>query len=518
MTTKSTLILRFRFAEPAMSTSNNRRWASPSPSPISSPSQSRVATRGLGPTSRNRTKHPFWLKADKAKQSGKTRFQTKGNHVEKVAPPQTLPELYLNKLSTHIQTDSRDKKRKAAETSEDDDPNKRVRSESPERPLPPIITKPSVPDTTPTPTATPGLTANLHFNKMPSADSSSESTAGMRTTAGVIQMTNGQQYTAPPAAGFPRSQCVESPLRNTTDSNRAHWGAEKGPKGFIRVYRAKYVANARDVVSKLAYAIPKLVDAPSVIISPPTAREELDERLPAPWNFLLSSIPADSLKKLIDQGWWSTPTITFYVFDYNVPLPRYIMTLQNLCTDADPEACKFVARVVADKLKSLKEASDFLTKHSSTSDPKAAEDALNSIDAKPLEIALPGGETDLVWNIYFTPPPSIDFFRLLEWCTAARGLTYDTARHGTGVPRTGRDQLFCMGCKGYDHPTGLCPLPRIVGWFGAALNSVSAEDKTLSKADERNERKDKKSKGGNGKGPRTGGNGRRVNRNSRHRN
>ncbi|KAJ7689377.1 hypothetical protein B0H16DRAFT_1487232 [Mycena metata] len=354
---------------------------------------------------------------------------------------------------------------------------------------------------------------------MPGAESSgspSDATTGMRTNAGVIQMTNGQQYTAP-AEGFPRPQCVESALRNTTDRNRADWAEVKDPKGFVRVYRAKYSANARDTVSKLTYVIPKLVDTPKVIISPPTAREELNERLPAPWNFLISGINPAALKKLIDQGWWSTPTITFYVFDYNVPLPRYIMTLQNLCTPSDPEACKAVARLVKDKLKSIKEASEFLAKHSAASDAKEAEGALDIIEAKPLEIALPGGETDLLWNIYFTPPKSIDFFRLLEWTTAARDLTYDTALHGTGVPRVGSDQFFCQGCKGYDHPSGLCPLPRITGWFGAPLQSVSADDKTLGKADERNERKDKMSKGG--KGPKAGGNGSRNvnNRNSRRR-
>ncbi|KAJ7018272.1 hypothetical protein C8F04DRAFT_1277856 [Mycena alexandri] len=290
-------------------------------------------------------------------------------------------------------------------------------------------------------------------------NSSDNSTAGMRTEAGVIQMTNGQQYTAPPTRGFPHPECIESPLRNTTDRNRADWTEEKGPKGLVRVYRAKYAANTRDTVSKLTYVIPKLVDVPKVIISPPTARDELEERLPAPWNFLITGISAEALKKLTDQGWWSTPTITFYVFDNNTPLPRYIMMLQNLCTGTDNEACKFVVRLVKDQLKSLKEASEFLIKHSS--DPKEAEGALNTIEAKPLEIALPGpdGGTDLVRNIYFTPPTSIDFHRLLEWCSAARKLTYDSRRHGTGVPRVGRDQFFCIGCKGYDHPHWPLPSP-----------------------------------------------------------
>ncbi|KAJ7763571.1 hypothetical protein DFH07DRAFT_734682 [Mycena maculata] len=329
-------------------------------------------------------------------------------------------------------------------------------------------------------------------------------------------MTNGQQYTAPPPGGFPRPECVESPWRNTTDRNRADWGAQAGPKGWVRVYRAKYTANARDVVSKLLFVIPRLVEAPGVVISPPTSREDLDERLAAPWNFLISSISEEALTRLTDQCTWSTPTISFMVFPFDMPLPRYVMTLQNFSLADDIESNKYIARIIKAKLKSIKEASDFITKHSAADDTKAAENTIESIDVKSLEITITGGQTDLIWNIYCTPPKSLDFFHFLEWCTAARGLVFETDRFGTGVARMGKEQLFCVGCKSYDHPTGLCPLPRIVGWFGPSVQSVSSEDKTLQQADERNERKAPKSGRGAGKsqnGYRGGGKG--GNRNTR---
>ncbi|KAJ7141888.1 hypothetical protein C8R43DRAFT_1200390 [Mycena crocata] len=244
----------------------------------------------------------------------------------------------IAKLSDHIDTDSRPGKRKAPPPAEDGENNtsKRVRSASVEPPPPnfPTTDLPPRPPTPPPPPKPP-----LHFRKKTTMDTGTDnlgnSTAGMRAEGGVIQMTNGQQYTAPPAnIGFVRPQCVESPWRNTTDRNRADWGAQDGPKGWIRLYRAKYVPNARDSILKLLFVIPRLVDAPKVVISPPTAREELDERLPAPWNFLISSIPEASLKTLTDQCVWSTPTITFLVFTFDMPIPRYIMTLQNFtCVD-----------------------------------------------------------------------------------------------------------------------------------------------------------------------------------------
>ncbi|KAJ7719798.1 hypothetical protein DFH07DRAFT_972814 [Mycena maculata] len=240
---------------------------------------------------------------------------------------------------------------------------------------------------------------------------------GVRLSEGVMTMTNGQQYTAPPPGGFPVPQCVESPWRNTTDRNRADWGAQQGSKGWVRVYHAKYSANARDVVAKLLFVIPRLVEAPNVVSSPPTAREDLDERLAAPWNFLISSISEAALLHLTDQCGWFTPTICFMVFPFDMPLPHYIMTLQNFSLPDDIESNKYIARIVKAKLKSIKEASDFLTKHTSPDDPKAAENTFESIDVKSLEISLAGGGTDVIWNVYCTPPASLSFFKFLDWCT-----------------------------------------------------------------------------------------------------
>ncbi|KAJ7239217.1 hypothetical protein B0H12DRAFT_1221956 [Mycena haematopus] len=410
----------------------------------------------------------------------------------------------------------RTEKRKARESTSNDDNNKRIRSESVEPPPQPLIAS-DHPVPPPNPATSPLTNTNdqpssnppppkppLRFHRMPA-----ETPNAVRLAEGVIQMTNGQQYTAPPPHGFPIPQCIESPLRNTTDHNRAVWAAQEGPKGWVRVYRAKYEPNARGIVSKLKFVISRLVEAPNVIISPPTAREELEERLPAPWHFLISSISAESLTRLTAQGVWSTPTISFFVFDYSMPLPRYIMTLQNFTVSDDPEGNKFVARVVAAKLKSIKEASEFLIKHSAAEDAKTAAETLDTIEVHSLEISLPGGGTDTIWNIYCSPPTSISFFDFLVWTKSARGIQYDTNYHGTGVARMGAAQLFCVGCKSYDHPTGLCPLPRIVGWFGPSAKSTSAEDKTLLQEDERHEKASKGPKSGKpkaGRGAARGGN------------
>ncbi|KAJ7330286.1 hypothetical protein DFH08DRAFT_815208 [Mycena albidolilacea] len=276
----------------------------------------------------------------------------------------------------------------------------------------------------------------------------------------VTQLTNSQQLTMPPE------------------------GAVKGPKFFVRVYRAHYKANTQETVGKLHYAIPRIVVAPALRISLPIGRESFQERLAAPWHFLVSGLLEEVTKKLTDQVVWATLTIIFIAIPYNTPLPRYIMTLQSFSIFDEEEGLKYIHRLITTKLKSIKEATDFLVKNTPGIASDVAAASLDTINVKALEIALPGGKKDVVWNVYFTPPHSMSIFHYMEWTQAARKLVYESD-FGLGVAHTGDLQFICGGCKSYDHPVGLCFLQHIPGWFGETLKSVTADDATLLKGDEK---------------------------------
>ncbi|KAJ7782179.1 hypothetical protein B0H14DRAFT_2630824 [Mycena olivaceomarginata] len=363
--------------------------------------------------------------------------------------------------------------------SDDDTPhNKRLRSASVEPPThslhvgdppsniaqPPATNKDKI------------IPAALHFRKTPAMPNQTGDNAGTNSNSfhaiqGVTQLTNGQQLTTPPEGGFPAIHMLESPLRNTSDHTRLAWAAVKGPKFFVRVYCAHYEANARETVGKLHYVIPRIVVAPPLRISPPIERESLQERLAAPWHFLVSGLLEEATKKLTDKVVWATPTIVFIAIPYDTPLPRYIMTLQNFSIFDEEEGLKYIRRLVTTKLKSIKEATDFLVKNAPGIAADIAAASLDTIDVKALEIALPGGKKDVVWNIYFTPPHSM---------LHANSFTSPTS--GWGSPDL---QFICGGCKSYDHPVGLCFLQRIPGWFGETPKSVTADDATLLKGDEK---------------------------------
>lgn len=411
--------------------------------------------------------------------------------------------IYLSTLANHIATDSRDNKRKTSDSAEEEGPPKqRARSSSPTDPS--RYSSPSSPEQDSDPLPTPNPSPPV----MPGVDDGSNA-IGVKLTDGVITMTNGQQYTAPPPQGFPRPQITESVWRNTSDKNRAQWAAEEGPKGWVRVFRAKYTPDQYETVSKLRHVIPRLVECPSpIIISPPTAKEPLSERLPAPWHFLLANIPQNGLDILVGQGMWSTPDISFFVLPYHPHLPNYICSLENFCYPDSAESNKAIAELVKTKLRSIQAAEDYLVKYSSPPNPEAAKNAINSISVESLEILLSKTQRKMIWNVYCTPPP-MPIQHYLQWCSYIRDISFESLHHGTGVPKV-EDQLLCVGCKSYDHPTGLCPFPRIVGWFGPPAKSASDEDRTIQNFDERLQAHPRRPQNGNGgRGNRRGGRGNR---------
>ncbi|KAJ7639461.1 hypothetical protein FB45DRAFT_1024181 [Roridomyces roridus] len=162
-------------------------------------------------------------------------------------------------------------------------------------PTSPIVPTPMNTSTTTSTTTsmiTKELPTTLHFKKMDMANTANK----YQALQGVTTKTNGQQYTTPPAAGSRFPEMMEKFGRNMTDKNILDYEATEGNKGWVRVYCTSYDLNPRETVQRLKHVIPRLVDTPTLMVSPPMAAEELRERLPPPWHFLISSIPAESLK------------------------------------------------------------------------------------------------------------------------------------------------------------------------------------------------------------------------------
>lgn len=176
------------------------------------------------------------------------------------------------------------------------------------------------------------------------------------TVNGVLTLNNGLKITAPPASGFPSPQLGQSVWRNVALSLRDKWPQKEGPKAWAQTFRAQYEDNAQMTNIKMRNLIAQVIGeaaASSLLISTPSVEEDLYERLPPPYHFLISGIPQTAITRLTGLGVCSSPDITCFFIPYTQPLPNYICTLERFtypdCEESNTEIAMLVKQTRSNK-------------------------------------------------------------------------------------------------------------------------------------------------------------------------
>ncbi|KAF7350110.1 hypothetical protein MVEN_01313100 [Mycena venus] len=272
----------------------------------------------------------------------------------------------------------------------------------------------------------------------------------------------------PPSGGFPIPQMVESVWRNTTEASRVALRAEKGPKIWTRTYRGSARDDLQAVAAKIVAAARKMSDSP------------------APYHYLLVDGDEAAMSFLTATSLCATPDVQFFAEPFDIPLPSYIGTLEGFACQDSPDSNTAIATAISRQLMAHQHLVDYLVQHAKLHHGQSAADlaaeVLNSVTVYSLRMARNKTTFYTVWNLYVNPPDmSLDLW--MGWCAMVRNLTFEIHRFGRGRIRTGDAQFKCTGCKSNDHPTGLCSIPAIPGWFGVSLATVAADDKTFSDLD-----------------------------------
>ena len=222
-------------------------------------------------------------------------------------------------------------------------------------------------------------------------------------------------------------------------------------------------------MSKLREVIAKIIgssDAASLLISTPIAAEDLEDRLPPPYHFLISGVPAESIDRLLALKVCSCSEISCFFVPFEQPLPNYVFTIENF-TLPDSEASNIaVAEIVKRELRASPDLLHLLHTHLPTPDAEAAITTIDSIRVSSLNIAVSKAISHTIWNVYIDSPPNLSLNDYFSWLNRVRQLHFESEDYGTGTIRNDDKQFLCVGCKSFDHATGLCPFPRLPGWFG----------------------------------------------------
>ncbi|KAG1789815.1 uncharacterized protein HD556DRAFT_1311014 [Suillus plorans] len=364
----------------------------------------------------------------------------------------------------------------------------------------------AAPPTTTQPVAQPAPPANpWHFLQTGAPN-------GTNTVNGVITLHNGLKITAPPTGGFPSPQLGQSVWRNVAPALRERWPQKAGPKPWVRTFRAKYEDNMQMTNIKMrnliALTIGETAAAP-LLLSTPSAEGDLYERLPPPYHFLISSISQPAVTRLTGLGICSSPEITCFFIPYNQPLPNYICTLERFTLPDCAESNAEIASLVKQTIHMHPNISLFIHDHIPTPNAEAAIKVMNSIRIASLTIAVSRTISHTVWNVYADSLPNMSLKDYFEWTNLIRNLQFASEDYGTGLVQSEEKQFLCTGCKSYDHPTGLCPFPKVLGWFGPVSATEDTANASLDNRTNNNQSRGNSSRGGRGTVGRGRGCGRR---------
>ena len=169
---------------------------------------------------------------------------------------------------------------------------------------------------------------------------------------GMVTQANGLTRTAVPTGGFPKLQLLESPFKNIDNDLKNLWLAKPGPKVWVRLWRPQYQDNWVETVNQLCQTVAKLITGRETTISPPTRCDDYNQNdlSKAPYHLLISNLSKDDMQKLVDFKVVSTPEITFFTLPFDVPLPNYITTIENLIYEDSDSTNTKIASVVTKRL------------------------------------------------------------------------------------------------------------------------------------------------------------------------
>ncbi|KAG1859327.1 Endonuclease/exonuclease/phosphatase [Suillus subalutaceus] len=171
----------------------------------------------------------------------------------------------------------------------------------------------------------------------------------------------------------------------------------------------------------------------------------------------------------------SSADVSCFFVPFEQPLPIYMFTLENFSFPDSDATNRDIAEIIKDTIHSNPDVMQFIHDNIPLPDAEAALRTIELVRVSSISLALSKSVKETVWNIYFDSPPAFTLKQYFDWTTLMRTFFYISKDYGYGTAHQDA-QFVCMGCKSFNHPTGLCPFPKIPGWFGPSVT----EDKDTS--------------------------------------
>ncbi|KAL1946414.1 hypothetical protein VTO73DRAFT_15541 [Trametes versicolor] len=225
---------------------------------------------------------------------------------------------------------------------------------------------------------------------------------------------------------------------------------------LLQIYNLRYPrqGQTRAIAVTLGKALTIITGQEDVHVLPPEADEQ-SQNPPATWAAV--HLLPDSVARLLEGRVWSSRAITFIIYPCRDRIPTYVLTIAGFVHEhliADTVKAHFEGPVILPAIQRYVSTNDKYAYFNS--EAHATEHVLDSLQVRVEEIS---GD-NVVARIYIESPTSThEEWR--EWRDLIRSVHFTNDLDTTA---TARDNVYCDGCHGADHPTSRCPFQNVPAW------------------------------------------------------
>ncbi|KAJ3996501.1 hypothetical protein F5050DRAFT_1807709 [Lentinula boryana] len=273
-----------------------------------------------------------------------------------------------------------------------------------------------------------------------------------------------------PPGGFPMALLGHNATtlrRNQLQAHRQEWDQVFQTSGGLLLRPFNGIRSRTQQEAAVASACLAVMDALPSPSNPIVAYAEPDPNGDSiPEVLFTTNLSGADIQTLLDRQVLNTSHGTFFVTPYNAPPSRFITNIEGFTYS--PEQRQELEQLTRFIMSRQPRLTTFITGHRDavpanfiTSDD-VVNTVLNTVEMRPMAMAVSGGQTRTVWNL-FMEPPSLNIAHHNELVAIINAIAFRTPLFGTG--RQMRNPVRCNHCGGFDHPSGHCPFPTIPGWI-----------------------------------------------------
>ncbi|KAF8164233.1 hypothetical protein K438DRAFT_1984750 [Mycena galopus ATCC 62051] len=211
--------------------------------------------------------------------------------------------------------------------------------------------------------------------------------------------------------------------------------------------------------------------------TPPSA-----EHGPSPILWLVVGLPLHLAQAILEKRALASRRITLFVIPYDMPVIGFVGTFGGFTLPNSQEGANAARSLLQSAIRANHDITEFVRTHRDAFGAQVSADQAwdifcDSVEVVGMELLVSNTNT-VAWHLYVTSPTD-DHDAWTQLRRLFGRLSVMTALHGTArLQRSYR----CRICPSINHPTGLCPFPRLPGWLGPTPDTIAALEEVSRQA------------------------------------